>query len=288
MSGRLKTIGEVLSEAALMLKDYCENKGEDCKKIALMMVSHILNIDKTEIILNKGLSMGQAEYEVIINAISKYKQDYPLQYCTNKAFFMGLEFYVDENVLIPRFDTEVLVEVAIEIFKDRKNLYFLDIGTGSGCIAVALCKFLDCKVLAVDISERALEVARKNAKLNGVENRISFVRSNLFEDIPKNLRFDAILSNPPYISESERFKLEKQVLKEPHIALFSKENGLWFFKEIANKAKLYLKDGGYIIFEVGFSQAEEVKRILEQNGYENIKSRKDLNNIERCIFAING
>jgi len=201
---------------------------------------------------------------------------------------MGLEFYVDENVLIPRFDTEVLVEVAIEIFKDRKNLYFLDIGTGSGCIAVALCKFLDCKVLAVDISERALEVARKNAKLNGVENRISFVRSNLFEDIPKNLRFDAILSNPPYISESERFKLEKQVLKEPHIALFSKENGLWFFKEIASKAKLYLKDGGYIIFEVGFSQAEEVKRILEQNGYENIKSRKDLNNIERCIFAING
>ncbi|ADL42745.1 protein-(glutamine-N5) methyltransferase, release factor-specific [Caldicellulosiruptor obsidiansis OB47] len=288
MSGRLKTIGEVLNEAALMLRDYCENKEEDYKNIALMMVSQILDIDKTEVILNKGLPVGQDKYEKIVNAISKYLQDYPLQYCTNKAFFMGLEFYVDENVLIPRFDTEVLVEVAIEIFKDRKNLYFLDIGTGSGCIAVALCKFLDCKVLAVDISERALEVARKNAKLNGVENRISFVRSNLFEDIPKNLRFDAILSNPPYISESERFKLEKQVLKEPHIALFSKENGLWFFKEIASKAKLYLKDGGYIIFEVGFSQAEEVKRILEQNGYENIKSRKDLNNIERCIFAING
>ncbi|ADQ04455.1 protein-(glutamine-N5) methyltransferase, release factor-specific [Caldicellulosiruptor owensensis OL] len=288
MSGRLKTISEVLNEAALRLRDYCENKEEDYKKIALMMVSHILDIDKTEVILNKDLPVEQDKYEKIVNAISKYLQDYPLQYCTNKAFFMGLEFYVDENVLIPRFDTEVLVEVAIEIFKGRKNLYFLDIGTGSGCIAVALCRFLDCKVLAVDISERALEVARKNAKLNGVENRVSFVRSNLFENIPKNLRFDAILSNPPYISESERFKLEKQVLKEPHIALFSKEDGLWFFKEIANKAKLYLKDGGYIIFEVGFSQAEEVKRILEQNGYENIKSRKDLNNIERCIFAING
>ncbi|BCS81480.1 peptide chain release factor N(5)-glutamine methyltransferase [Anaerocellum diazotrophicum] len=288
MSGRLKTIGEVLNEAVLMLKDYCEKRKEDYNKIALMMVSQILEIDKTEVILNKRLPVGQDKYEKIVNAISKYLQDYPLQYCTNKAFFMGLEFYVDENVLIPRFDTEVLVEVAIEIFKGRKNLYFLDIGTGSGCIAVALCKFLDCNVLAVDISERALEIARKNAELNGVENRILFVRSNLFENIPKNIKFDAILSNPPYISESERFKLEKQVLKEPHIALFSKEDGLWFFKEIANKAKLYLKDGGYIIFEVGFSQAEEVKRILEQNGYENIKSRKDLNNIERCIFAING
>ncbi|ADQ46476.1 protein-(glutamine-N5) methyltransferase, release factor-specific [Caldicellulosiruptor kronotskyensis 2002] len=288
MSGRIKTIGEVLNEAALMLRDYCENKEEDYKKIALMMLSQILNMEKTEVILNKGLPVEQDKYEKIVNAISKYLQDYPLQYCTNKAFFMGLELYVDENVLIPRFDTEVLVEVAIEIFKGRKNLYFLDIGTGSGCIAVALCKFLDCKVFAVDISERALEVARKNAKLNGVENRISFVRSNLFEDIPKNLRFDAIISNPPYISDEEIFELDPRVLKEPHIALFSKEDGLWFFREIANKAKLYLKDGGYIIFEVGFSQAEKVKEILKKNGYKNISSRRDLNNVERCIFAING
>lgn len=288
MSGRLKTIGEVLNEAALMLRDYCEKKEEDYKKIALMMVSQILGIDKAEVILNKGLPVRQDKYEKIVNAISRYLQDYPLQYCTNKAFFMGFEFYVDENVLIPRFETEVLIEVAIEIFKGRKNLYFLDIGTGSGCIAVALCKFLDCKVLAVDISERALEVARKNAKLNGVENKISFLRSNLFENIPQNLKFDAILSNPPYISKDEIFELDPRVLKEPHIALFSKEDGLWFFKEIANKAKLYLKDSGYIIFEVGFSQAKEVKRILEQNGYKNIKSRKDLNNIERCIFAMNG
>lgn len=288
MSGRLKTIGEVLNEAALMLRDYCEKKEEDYKKIALMMVSQILGIDKAEVILNKGLPVRQDKYEKIVNAISRYLQGYPLQYCTNKAFFMGFEFYVDENVLIPRFETEVLIEVAIEIFKGRKNLYFLDIGTGSGCIAVALCKFLDCKVLAVDISERALEVARKNAKLNGVENKISFLRSNLFENIPQNLKFDAILSNPPYISKDEIFELDPRVLKEPHIALFSKEDGLWFFKEIANKAKLYLKDSGYIIFEVGFSQAKEVKRILEQNGYKNIKSRKDLNNIERCIFAMNG
>lgn len=288
MSGRLKTIGEVLNEAALMLRDYCEKKEEDYKKIALMMVSQILGIDKAEVILNKGLPVRQDKYEKIVNAISRYLQGYPLQYCTNKAFFMGFEFYVDENVLIPRFDTEVLVEVAIEIFKGRKNLYFLDIGTGSGCIAVALCKFLDCNVLAVDISERALEVARKNAKLNGVENKILFIRSNLFENIPQNLKFDAILSNPPYISKDEIFELDPRVLKEPHIALFSKEDGLWFFKEIANKAKLYLKDSGYIIFEVGFSQAKEVKRILEQNGYKNIKSRNDLNNIERCIFALNG
>ncbi|WP_039765498.1 peptide chain release factor N(5)-glutamine methyltransferase [Caldicellulosiruptor sp. F32] len=283
-----KKLGSVLEEVRNILKDYCAENGEDYKRIAILLVSQILNIDKTLAILEKNLTIEEEDSQRIISAAKKYTMDFPLQYCTNKAYFMGLEFYVDENVLIPRFDTETLIEVAIELFNRKENLNFLDIGTGSGCIAIALCKFLDCKVIAVDISENALRVAEKNAKLNGVFDKIHFVKSNLFENIPPSLKFDAIFSNPPYISENEISMLDKRVLKEPKQALFSKENGLYYFQEIAKNARQYLKKGGYIIFEVGYRQSQHVKKILKDLGYVDIKSKNDLNNIERCVYATLG
>ncbi|WAM30964.1 peptide chain release factor N(5)-glutamine methyltransferase [Caldicellulosiruptor naganoensis] len=283
-----KKLGDVLEQVREILKPYCVENGEDYKKVAILLVSQILNIDKTKVVLEKELTVEEEDYQRIISAAKKYTMDYPLQYCTNKAYFMGLEFYVDENVLIPRFDTETLIEIAIELFEGKENLRFLDIGTGSGCIAIALCKFLPCKVVAVDISENVLKIAKKNAELNEVKDRIEFVKSNLFKNIPSLHKFDAIFSNPPYISEEEFSRLDKRVLKEPKQALFAKENGLYYFCEIAKNAKQYLKKGGYLIFEVGYSQAHQVKRILQDFGYVDIKSKKDLNNIERCVYATLG
>lgn len=283
-----KKLGSVLEEVRNILKDYCTENGEDYKRIAILLVSQILNIDKTKVILEKDLTIEEEDYQRIISAAKKYTMDFPLQYCTNKAYFMGLEFYVDENVLIPRFDTETLIEVAIDLFQGKGNLNFLDIGTGSGCIAIALCKFLDSKVIAVDISENALMVAQKNAKLNGVFDKIHFVKSNLFENIPPLLKFDAIFSNPPYVSEDEISMLDRRVLKEPKQALFSKEDGLYYFREIAKSARQYLKKGGYLVFEVGYSQSQCVKKILQDLGYVDIKSKNDLNNIERCVYATLG
>lgn len=286
MNGKMiRKLGSVLEEVNNILKDYCTENGEDYKKIAILLVSQILNIDKTRIILEKDLAVAEEDYQAIISAAKKYTMDFPLQYCTNKAYFMGLEFYVDENVLIPRFDTETLIEVAIDLFHKKRNLNFLDMGTGSGCIAIALCKFLDCKVTAVDISRNALAVAKKNAKLNGVFDKIHFIESDLFKNIPPVSEFDAIFSNPPYVAEDEISMLDRRVLKEPKQALFSKENGLYYFYEIAKNAKWYLKKGGYLIFEVGYNQADPVKKILQDLGYVDIESKIDLNKIERCVYA---
>lgn len=284
MSGK-RVLQQVLEEVICIIKQYCIKNDEDFKRVALLLVSQVLDIDKTEVIINKSMQVNETSYKRIINAAKKYTLNYPFQYCTNKAYFMGMEFYVDENVLIPRADTETLIDVAINLFNGKKNLMFLDIGTGSGCIAISLAKYLDCKVLAVDISQDSLEVAVKNAKKNGIFERIEFLRSNLFENIPNNYKFNAIFSNPPYISEVEMDLLDKKVLKEPKIALFSPEDGYYYFEEIAQKAKNYLKESGYLIFEVGFSQAQKVKGILADLDYVNIESKNDLNGIERCIYA---
>ncbi|WAM33166.1 peptide chain release factor N(5)-glutamine methyltransferase [Caldicellulosiruptor morganii] len=280
-----KRLGDILGEVKRTLKASCTEDGEDCSKISILLVSQMLGMDKTKVVVEKDLTIEEEDYQRIIYAALKYAAGYPLQYCTNRAYFMGLEFYVDENVLIPRFDTETLIEVAIEIFEGKENLLFLDMGTGSGCIAVALCKFLPCRVVAVDISEDAIKIARKNAKLNNVENKIEFIKSDLFENIPSSYRFDAIISNPPYVSEKQISDLDRRVLKEPRIALFSGEDGLWHFKQIAKNAGLYLKNGGYIILEVGYNQAKSVKSILQSLGYKNIDSKNDLSNIERCVYA---
>lgn len=195
--------------------------------------------------------------------------------------FMKLKFEVNKSVLIPREDTEVLVQEILDVFKNKKNLKILDMCTGSGCIAISLAKYLDstCSIDAVDLSTDALEVAKRNATLNKVT--VNFINSNLFENVIS--KYDVIVSNPPYIKKDDIKNLQAEVKREPMMALDGGEDGLLFYREIALKAKGFLVDGGSLVFEIGFDEANEVSEILKENGYEDITVIKDFGGNDRVI-----
>lgn len=216
----------------------------------------------------------------------------PIQYIMGKTEFCGLDFVVNENVLIPRPETELLVETGFELLQARSSTLttnderrILDLCTGSGCVAIALTKgILNCKMVASDISEEALGVAELNAEKHGLRDRIEFVKSDLFSDL--NGSFDVILSNPPYIAGVEFSDLPEEVLREPKIALYGGEDGLDFYRFIFSEAGKFLKHGGYIALEVGFGQAGSIKNMIETSGgYEFTGTIKDFNDIDRIITA---
>ncbi|MBI5123858.1 MAG: peptide chain release factor N(5)-glutamine methyltransferase [Candidatus Omnitrophica bacterium] len=211
----------------------------------------------------------------------------PLQYIIGKEKFFGLDFIVNEDVLIPRPETEVLVEAVLNIVNSIPNTQYpirmLDLCTGSGCIAISLTKREpNCKIAASDISEKALEVARENARLNGLSGNISFIKSDLFDNIEGE--FDIIVSNPPYIARHEFDELQKEVLREPRIALDGGADGLDFYRRIFLEAPRHLKPEGYLLTEIGFGQLEGIKDIIENNkGFEILEVRKDQYGIDRVI-----
>jgi release factor glutamine methyltransferase len=210
----------------------------------------------------------------------------PVQYIIGKTEFCGLDIIVNENVLIPRPETEVLVEKAVETAKSRgRGVRILDLCTGSGAIAIALTKsIIDCKIVASDISVQALQVARENALRNGAAQNIKFVNSDLFGNIEG--KFDIIVSNPPYIARFEFETLQKEVLKEPRIALDGGEDGLDFYRKIVRAAPGFLNPGGYLIFEIGFGQLNEIRKIIGSSGNFKISEvEKDFNAIERVVIA---
>lgn len=227
--------------------------------------------------LTKYLSNDKLE-----EGLKKLNKNIPVQYIVGNVNFYGNKLLVNENVLIPRFETEGLVEKTVDYAKKlfNKKINILDIGTGSGAIAITLAKKLECKVDAVDISEKALEVARENAKINNTN--IHFIHSNIFQNV-KN-KYDLIISNPPYISKDEKID-EKVKNNEPHIALYANNNGLEFYEKILREVNNYIKKPGIISFEIGMTQGEEIKRII--NKYlktENISIEKDLTGKDRYIF----
>lgn len=194
---------------------------------------------------------------------------------------MKLKFEVNKSVLIPREDTEVLVQEILDEFKDKKNLKILDMCTGSGCIAISLAKYLDgtCIVDAVDLSTDALEVAKRNATLNKVT--VNFINSDLFENVIS--KYDVIVSNPPYIKKCDMENLQIEVKKEPSMALDGGEDGLLFYKEIAIKAREFLSADGSLFFEIGFDEGNDVSEILRLNGYKGISVIKDLGGNDRVV-----
>ena len=205
----------------------------------------------------------------------------PIQYITNKQEFMQLNFFVNENVLIPRSDTEILVEEIIENYKN-KEVKILDLCTGSGCIAISLKKYIEnSKVYAIDISEEALNIAKQNAMNN--ETDITFIKSDMFSNI-KEEKFDIIVSNPPYIKTEVIKKLDKEVKKEPLIALDGGNDGLYFYKKIIEEGYKFLNEEGKIFFEIGYDQKEDIINLINNNNkYELIKTKKDLENNDRII-----
>ena len=215
-----------------------------------------------------------------LSRIEKRKMHIPLQYIINKQNFYGLDFYVDESVLIPRYDTENIVDRIVKDCKENKCLSVLDLCTGSGCIAVCLKKNGFEKVYAADISDKALSVAKHNANLNNAD--IIFLQSDLYVNFPKEIRFDIIVSNPPYISTDKIAELETQVKDfEPKLALDGGKDGLDFYKKILKLSKDFINKSGRLYLEIGYDQAKEVVDLAKKEGYYNIQIIKDLSGRDR-------
>lgn len=247
-----------------------------------ILLTSLLRVRKEYLVIHNLDEVPENIVANFKNKLEELKNGKPIQYITNKQEFMGLDFYVNENVLIPQPDTEMLVEEAINVAKQNVTKSILDICTGSGAIAIALKKNLDSvQVTASDISVEALEVAKENAKNNEVE--INFICSDMFENIVG--KFDLIVSNPPYIENEIIKTLPQDVQNEPYIALAGGEDGLDFYKIIAKQGKKFLNSQGYIAVEIGYNQRESVIEIFELEGYKEIYSKKDYSGNNRVVVA---
>lgn len=277
------TIREVLKQAIIMLKN--ENI-EAPKNKARMLLQTTLKKSKEYLMIYDTKEITPKEREEYIKNVKRLIMGEPLQYITGKQEFMKLNFLVTKDVLIPRQDTEILVQEVIEKTRNIQNPIILDLCTGSGAIAISIAKYINnTKIYAIDISSKALEIAKKNAELNGVKNNIEFIESNLFTKI-KNRKFDIIVSNPPYIETKNLRLLPKDVQNEPQIALDGGKDGLDFYREILENAYKYLNPQGYICLEIGYNQKKSVLQILEnQRRYINIYSKKDFCENDRIIVA---
>jgi release factor glutamine methyltransferase len=215
----------------------------------------------------------------------------PLQYVMGRTQFFGLEFEVNDDVFIPRPETEVLVQTVLDIVREsgvgsrESGARILDLCTGAGNIAISLTKNLtNCKIVASELSDGALRVARRNAELNGLADKIIFIKSDLFASIDD--KFDIIASNPPYVARREFPTLQKEVLMEPRIALDGGEDGLDFYKRIIDAAPEHINDGGYLVMEIGYGQAPHIKKMIEsKQGFKFIEVKEDQYVIERIVVA---
>lgn len=251
------------------------------------LLQKVLGVDRLYILLNLERVLSEDEEQLFNKFINERLNNRPIAYIVGNREFMGLDFFVKEGVLIPRPDTEVLVEEVIELAKKKDAKNILDIGTGSGAITISLAKYLEnVKVTSVDISDIALEIGKRNAISNEVDDRINFVKSDLFTNIDKETKFDIIVSNPPYIKREVIETLDKQVKDyEPYNALEGGVDGLDFYRAITKQAKEYLKKGGILAYEVGHDQSEDVSKLMEMDGYTNIYTLKDLQQIDRVVIG---
>lgn len=256
--------------------------------IEILLSKALGDVDRLYIHLNLNKELTNEQLEYFNRMIQDRLNGRPIAYIVNNREFMGLDFYVEEGVLIPRPDTEPLVEEVIELVKDKEDLKIVDIGTGSGAITVSLARYIkSCEIYSLDISEKALDIGLKNAISNGVENKINFIKSDVFSGIEdKDLSLDVIVSNPPYIKKADIDTLHTQVKDyEPYIALEGGEDGLDFYRAITEQSIKYLKTEGILAFEVGHDQAQDVSDILNQNGYSKIYTKKDLQGIDRVVIG---
>ena len=259
------------------------NNVKDSVGKARRLLAFVLNVKKEYLIVNDNMEMSSENEKKYNRYIDEIIEGKPIQYLLGYQEFMGINFKVTEDVLIPQPDTEILVERTIQIAKTFERPKILDLCTGSGAIAVALSKLVpQAQITASDISEKALEVARSND-----ENRkINFIHSDMFENIKET--FDIIVSNPPYIKTEEIQTLSKEVQNEPHLALDGGKDGLFFYKEIINNGYKFLNNKGYLCLEIGEDQKEYVIDLIKANkNYKNIETFKDLAGNDRVIICQN-
>lgn len=274
---------ELLEKSIEYLK---KNSVRDAKLDAEYIFSNVLDVKRSMLSMNLRKEITPLELEKIKKMLyERAKNKVPLQYILGEWEFYGYPFKVDKRVLIPRADTEILVEQCKYILNEIEHPKVLDIGTGSGAISISLAKEIPTgDFFGVDISGDALEVAKTNKKLNGVEN-LTFINSDVFSNI-KEKEFDMIISNPPYIPVSEYENLMPEVKKhEPANALTDNGDGYYFYEKITKESKEFLKKGGYLAYEVGYNQAQEVSKIIENNNFDLVAIIKDYAGIERVVIG---
>ena len=265
---------------------------EEATLDARYLLFEVFHTDMTHFLLDRGRVIS--EDDQVLDQVKQYRlmiekrsQRIPLQHITGSREFMGLEFYVNEHVLIPRQDTETLVEL---ILKDYKGIepVILDMCTGSGCIAISLSKIGGFDgVTAVDLSKEALKVANRNADVLLGPGRITLIESDLFQAIEPKSRFDIIVSNPPYIPTEIIKELQPEVRNfEPMLALDGREDGLFFYRQLVSEGRRFLNPGGSIYFEIGYDQAESVSALLENAGFAEIRVVKDAAGLDRVVCAV--
>lgn len=248
---------------------------------AFYIIEAVMKLSRPMFFLKKGEKVLQQDVDNCLAIAEKRKQHMPLQYILGSQEFMGLNFKVTPDVLIPRQDTEGLVEKVLKMLKPEMKI--LDMCTGSGCIAVSIAKFAsDVQVSAVDVSAKALEIAKENAVANEVT--VNFIESDMFQRITQ--KYDIIVSNPPYIRSQEVTILMPEVRDyEPHLALDGKEDGLYFYRKLAKEAGDFLTPGGILCLEIGYDQGKEVAQLLREQGFVQVRVEKDLCGLDRNVYG---
>jgi release factor glutamine methyltransferase len=269
---------------------------QEIESFFFILTEYLHNLKRIDVALNPNFELSDEEVEKWNAILAQLQQDKPIQYITGEAWFYGLKFEVNENTLIPRPETEELVEWIIESWKleagrrkseNQKRINVLDIGTGTGCIPIALKANLpQANVSAIDVSENALEVAKRNAELNKVE--INFIQANILEvedlsQLPSS--YNIIVSNPPYVRNLEKQEIKKNVLDyEPHLALFVEDtDALLFYRKIAQLAIKNLSPNGLLFFEINQYLGKETVELLENLGFKNIELKKDIYGNDRMV-----
>jgi len=279
---RPQTVRELLQWAALFL-------GQEKRLEAELLLSKVSGLSRAKLLAYPEKEIAKKESDLFRELVRLRHSDEPLQYILGTQSFMGLDFLVNKNVLIPRSDTEVLVEETLNLAqKIAGPLRILDLCTGSGAIAVSLAKYLpNAEVTAVDISQEALEIAQANAELHGVSRQVKFLQGDLFQPVGAET-FQIIASNPPYITTAEMEELPDDVKKEPALALWGGEDGLDFYRRIVGESGQYLTASGWLVVEIGWQQGEQVKKLFEINGFTRCEIIKDWAGHDRVVKGFKG
>lgn len=281
----IEHIPRFIAEYGKKLEDVGIERGKGEIEIILC---YLLDCDRLDLYLHGEQRFNQEHFKQFNEILNKRLTRYPLQYILKESWFYGRRFKVSPAVMVPTPETELLCESAIKFIESRnlKQPKIVDLGVGSGVIAITLAKELEyCSILGLDISEEALEIARENALSLIATDKIEFLQSDYFENVPMEAKFDLIIANPPYISEDEYKELPPEVLADPKISLTSGEEGLDAIKKIVQDSPVHLDKGGKLMFEIGYNQADQVSEITSNDKrYKSIVILKDLNDIDRVVI----
>jgi release factor glutamine methyltransferase len=280
----MKRIRDLYDSGCLAIENVSPAVSSDIKRL----LAHFCGVSSLDLIIDKDKEIETDKVVAYEAALKKRAAGIPVQYITNEQDFMGLSFYVDERVLIPRGETELLVARVLELIEERDAKVVMDIGVGSGAICVSVAKLANVsQVYGIDISEDALAVAQINAKSQDVTSSLEFIHSDVFSNVPESLkgRVDILISNPPYIPPEEMLELHDDVKMEPELALYGGQDGLDFYRQITDEGWTYLKASGVLVYEVGHDQGERVKSLMEARGFAHVEFIEDYQGFKRVVIG---